>query len=167
MEELLIDWDSESKKTIGIWKFCFKTKKWNKLFDFNYPYVNATLSSNENYLIITGGYKNLEKIFKNKIFILDLINETKYKLKKCKIKTPKPGRCMLVQMNVRYEILVIGWIKELFKTKEFKDLILPPIYLLKMISSWYDEEVLHWFGKEQNDVYNHQKIALKYILSNL
>ena len=70
-------------------------------------------------------------------------------MKECKIKTPKPGQCLLRQMNVKCEILIIGWIKELFKTKEFKDLILPPIYLLKMISSWYDEEVLHWFGKEQ------------------
>ena len=68
---MIYDWISDSKKRIGIWKFCFKTNKWNKLFDFNYYNISATLSSNENYVIIAGGYDKFAKIEdNNKIFVL-------------------------------------------------------------------------------------------------
>ena len=79
---------------------------------------------------------------------------------------------MLIQMNIMHEILVIGWIRKLFKTKEFKDLRLLPMYLLKMICGWYDQEMIHWLNIDycdykKDDICNHQKIALKHILSNL
>ena len=63
------------------------------MFDFNYKDVSATLSSNENYVIITGGWMEFENVISknNDIFVLDLTNETKYILKKSKIKIPKPG----------------------------------------------------------------------------
>ena len=36
--------NNPSKDTVGIWKFCLKTQKWTKLFDFDYKDVTATLS---------------------------------------------------------------------------------------------------------------------------
>ena len=97
-------------------------------------------------------------------------------MKESKITLPHIAPCIIITMYVNCETLVIGWIKKLFANKEFKDLILPPIYLLKMISLWYDQEMVHWFtsettrccnfGNKQNVCY-HQKIALKHILSNL
>ena len=81
--------NNPSKDTVGIWKFCLKTQKWTKLFDFDYKDVTATLSSNQNYLIIAGGYMKFGQ--NNKIFVMDLTDETKYKLKQSKITLPKAG----------------------------------------------------------------------------
>ena len=161
---------------IGIWKFCLNTQKWSKLMDFDYKYVDSALSLNENYIIIAGGYEGHVFTTKsNKIFVLDLRDEIAYKLKECKIELPKSGPCSIVRVNMKHEILTIGWMRRLFRTKEFKDLILPPIYLLKMISSWYSQEIIHWFDvwytrekyRNKNETHSHQKIHLKYILSNL
>ena len=59
---------------VGIWKFCLKTQKWIKLFNFNYLHASVTLSSNENYVLITGEQmilKNCNKLGENnKIFVL-------------------------------------------------------------------------------------------------
>ena len=68
-------------------------------------------------------------------------------MKQSKITLPKAGPCTIIAMDVKCEILIIGWIKELFRTKEFKDLILPPIYLLKMIALWHNEQMIHWFDE--------------------
>ena len=42
------------------------------------------------------------------------------------------------------EYLVVGWIKELFKTNEFKHLSFPPMYLIQLIVKRYSEEEIHW-----------------------
>ena len=154
------------------------TQKWNKLFDFDYKYVDSTLSSNENYVIIAGGYEKFgQKRVNNKIFVLDLTNEAKYKLKECKIQIPRAGPCLLITINIKCEILVIGWIKELFKTEQFKNIILNQYIYWKMISLWYDQEMIHWLDtnycdnplitndNKKDDICNHQKIKLKHILS--
>ena len=140
---------------------------------FNYKYVYSILSFDENYVIIAGGYHSFgyKRRRSKKIFILDLTDETEYKLKQSTIELPRAGPCILVRTNAKSQILVIGWIKTLFESKEFKDLILPPMYLLKMISLWYDQEMIHWFDTylynwPENSVYNHQKIYLKHLISN-
>ena len=156
-----------SHKPLGIWKFCLIAQEWTKLpnLDFNHKYVDSVLSSNEDYILITRGAVS------DKISVLDIRDENEYKLRECKIKLPKVGKCLIVRMGgIKDEILTIGWIKELFKTKQFKKLALPPPYLMKMISLYYNQEMLHWFYDENSyyddAIHRHQAIKLKHILSS-
>ena len=159
-------YDEEHKKRrIGIWKFCLILQKWAKLQfigpDFKQANVRCVLSLNEDFVIIAGGWdRNLEK--SDEIFVLDLRDDNHYKLKKSQIKCPQKGICDLVRFGggIQDELLVIGWIKDLFKTTDFKHLSLPPMYLMKMIQSWYNQEMIHWLQKNE-----HYAIKLKYILS--
>ena len=43
------------------------------------------------------------------------------------------------------EILTNGYINQLFKQYQFKKSLLPPTYLIKMISKWYSQPMLHVF----------------------
>ena len=76
---------------------------------------------------------------------MDISDDNEYKLRKCDIQTPKAGNCQIVRMGgIEDECLVIGWIKQLFKTKEFKDLQFPPMYLIQLIVKRYNQEEIHW-----------------------
>ena len=63
--------------------------------------------------------------------MLDISNcdENSYKLKQCNVKCPNIGKNILIRSGggIKDELLVIGWIKRLFKTKKFKDILLPPM----------------------------------------
>ena len=101
----------------------------------------------------------------DKILVLDIRddNYNNYKLIECKIKCPQEGCFGIVRIGgIENELLVIGWIKRLFKTKEFKNLVLPPMYLMKIVLLWYGQEMIHWFGQR-----THYAIELRHILSSL
>ena len=68
--------------------------------------------------------------------------------------------------NKDNELLVIGWIKKLFQKKEMNHLLLPPMYFLKMIILWYDQESIYWiqYTDSENSYY---VITLEHILSAL
>ena len=56
------------------------------------------------------------------------------------------------------------------RTKEFKDLLLPPMYIMKMVRLWYDQEELHCMqrvGKLCDNTLkcNHFVLTLNTILS--
>ena len=173
------------KKGVGIWKFSLKFKKWYKICDgikFKFHSVSVTLTANENYVIIAGGYylannkKNhiKYKILNNdKIYVLDIKNNNnnKYKLFKSTIKCPLSGNNNICRLGgeINNELLVIGWIRNLFKIKQFNNLIIPPMHIMKMIKNWYDQEMIHWLWKGQyiDQKYQHYAINCKYILSSL
>ena len=107
---------------------------------------------------------------------MDISDDDKYKLKECDIKIPKmPISPQKVSMGggIENELLTIGWIKQCFKTKEFKNLILPPMYIMKMIGSWYNQEEVHFINHikiplpvEIKETHHHV-IKLEHILSSL
>ena len=157
---------------IGIWRFHLKLNKWECMIngsDFAYRKVSAALSSNENYVIIACGY--LAGFYDDKIYVLDIRNEEEYKLNECAIRSPQ--RCVsniVMTGGIKDEYLVVGWIKELFKTLEFKQLALPPMYIMELIAKWYNEEEVHWVRMVYGEGYNgnsHFAIGLKHIVSSL
>ena len=94
-------------------------------------------------------------------------DENNWKLRKCKIKCPYSGKCCGVRtggIDSKKDVLVNGFVKECFKMKEFKQLQLPPVYIVNIIVQWFSAEMIH-FVKIQNDINNHCGIYLKDILS--
>ena len=172
-------YNSPNIRPFGIWKYCLKKKKWSQVKEvaFNLMDVRCALSANEKYVIIVGGGDETDgtvgMIDNDKIFVLDITDDNNYKLRECSIKIPN-SQCypspeiVLMGGEIEHELLVIGWIKKLFKTTEFKDLSLPPMYIMKMIGLWYNQEELHWIQHHWwNKRSDHYLMTLSQILSSL
>eukprot|EP01083_Nonionella_stella_P019754 54826_1 len=99
--------------------------------------------------------------------------ELEYKLQKSLVCLPTSftghAQCeCLITGGWKDEILVIGYIKQLFMSTEFEDLRMPPIYLMKLISSWYVEEMIHLIEFNDGSMEReHVAIHVKNILSSL
>ena len=65
---------------------------------------------------------------------------------------------VLIGGGLESEMLVVGWIGQLFETVEFKHLRLPPLYILLWIALWFSQEDLHCFDDWG---YEHFVIAVK------
>ena len=65
---------------------------------------------------------------------------------------------------MKAEKLVIGWTKKIFEEKEFKDLALPPLYLLQMISQWIMREECLLNGKDADGALRSTRIGIKQII---
>merc|ERR1712154_174279 len=137
-------------KMVGIWRYFLKTKKWEKVskFTFDYFNVSVTMTSNQHFVIIAGGY-NIDRVPNDKIFVLDIRDDNNYKLRKSGIISPLSGYQHIVRIGggLRDEMLVIGWIRKMFKCAEFNDLSLPPTYIMQLISLWYNQEAVHFLTK--------------------
>ena len=158
-------------ENVGIWQYCLIEHKWTKL-NIKFPYytVECVLTNDEKYVIITGGQMYNNNKWNDDIFILDLTSED-YQLRKCKIKCPQSGNCnywinTVILGGSKDEMLTDGWIKELFKLQQFKHLLLPPTYLIKMISQWYNQPMLHLFYGQPNNMIpaRHYEIKVSTIL---
>ena len=150
---------------IGIWIYSIESNEWQKLNNIAYDFdcVSAVLSSDQSYIVIAGGW-NENKNPSNSVHILDVRND-EFKLKKCRICAPYKGPCRLaITGGITDEILVIGWIKKIFRSLEFKTLQLPPIYIMQMIANWYNQEIVHYFHTTPNS--KHHTIKMRDILSS-
>ena len=103
------------------------------------------------------------------MFALDIRDDNKYELIECDIKLPSPGSCFIVALGgLMDEYLVIGWIKELFGTDNFKDVSFPPIEIAQMIRYWYNQEEIHWLRSiTEFNVHNHFSIDVGNVLKSL
>lgn len=109
----------------GIWMFSFSTNKWRKIdyLKFDNSGASAVITIDENYIIIYGGWnKNFQQM--DDIYVLDIKEDNQYKLKKSVIKVPKIARYnMLIRgSDTEHELLVDGWVKQLFKGEQFKNM---------------------------------------------
>merc|ERR1712228_82068 len=135
-----------------LWIFSLPTQKWRKTQNIQFEgyLFGAVLTSNERYIVLLGGI-NDHKHYVDDIFVLDIKNEddSKWKLRKSTVKCPKIGRCKALRtggIDSKDDILINGFIKDCFKMKEFKNIQLPPSYIMKIISMWYDAEMIHWLN---------------------
>ena len=159
-------------KPFGIWRFLLKSEKWEKLHDgntFGLRSTSCVLTAREDYVIITGdvSYKG------HVMYVLDMRDEEEFKVRECAIKTPEfPCYGMdvcRVGGSVKNELLINGWIKELFKDMKFNDLSLPPMYIIQLIEKWYDQEEIHLVknGESFQVPKDHYCIKLRHILTSL
>ena len=166
--------DFYNDKMMGIWQFCLNENQWDKLeqLEFDYDTVSCYLTSDQKYIVIGGGC-TLRGNYMDKLYVLDIRKDNEYKLIESTIKLSsalqgnyKGNYKIIGSGGIKDEILVIGWIKELFKTSEFKVLSLPPMYIMKWVSLWYNQEMVHFLDLNTCE-HNHYCIKLKHILNSL
>ena len=126
------------------------------------------ITSDEKYIILYAQCDVNYVLNGEMFYVLDITDDNQYKLKKSLIKPPKTGRCNILLRGggIEHEMLVIAWIKQLFKEKEFTHLPLPPMHLMKLICSWYVQKEIHWIGCGNKDN-EHFAINTRHILSDL
>ncbi len=153
---------------IGIWIFYLKNRTWKQI-KTRCPWNigRAVMTSDEKYIIIAAANNNYKG---NDIFILDIRTDILV-LKKSNICSPKEGYHQMVRTGdaLKDEMLVIGFIKWLFNTNDFSDLVLPPFYIMQLIAKWYNTETIHWleWNNKYDEENDHYTIPIKQILSSI
>eukprot|EP01084_Bolivina_argentea_P306634 529891_1 len=152
-----------SQYSRDIWKYCLSSGKWTKkdcLGLSNIPNSNIAnycgiLTSNQRYIVLLGGLN---------ICVLDMIDDNNWKMRQCKIKCPIVGLCHVSvtgNENIN-EMLVIGFVKACFKMKQFSHLSIPPVYIINIMTQYFNEEMIHHIRNQK-----HHAIYLAHILSAL
>ncbi len=117
---------------------------------------NISLSQHQGYL------------YGDELFVLNV--DDSYKVNKCNIHCPKEGLNHIVRSGhgKKDELLVIGFIKSLFGSNDFKDLRVPPVYIMQLIAIWYNQEMLHWVEWNRKGEENeHYMISMKRVISSI
>ena len=156
----------------AIWVCNLKTNQWHKHDTIitnkcGFCILRAVLTANQQFIIF------IDEDFK--LYVMDIRDDTDYKLSECSMKTPFKHR--IVNMvrtggGIQDEILVYGWIKKLFQNSKFKHIQLPPDYIMKLILKWYCIELIHFvsyivpppFFNANSNIHSHYAINVKHIL---
>ena len=155
----------------GIWTYSLLTNKWERIDYLKFDNYGGSVikTSDEKYMIIFGCWDKDDSVLKkDRIYVLDIRDDNEYKLRKSAINFPKLDRhnILIRGGEIEHEMLVIAWIADLFKREKFKHLELLPVYLMKLICSWYIQEEIHWIGADYTKN-EHFVINAKYIFNNL
>ena len=149
----------------NIWMHDLRRNKWKEL-DFTLPYhkMKTALTSDENYIIISGGY-NPHNQRSEKMYILDIRNENNYKLRKLTITNPIPNTSydIVTMENVNYKIMLVsGWIR-----KSFQNLQIARDLLQIICNSFSTEKInLHWMQISPNS-HKHFTIEFDELLADI
>eukprot|EP01084_Bolivina_argentea_P194453 333637_1 len=158
--------------SVGVWKFHLKSKKWQKIegLTFDFHRTCCAMTSDEKYVIISEGYTNDTDQPQDDMYILDIRNANNYKLWKCDIQcpvTPVGAHYIVKTGNALHdEMLVFGWVKKIFDTPMFKDLLIPPTYIIQSIVMWYNQEEIHWLEYGMEPENRHYAINVRHIVSS-
>lgn len=152
-------------------KYCFFTKKWSEIQglpqrkDHQFRFKSATLTSDENQVVIFAVEYRANKASRQRIVVLDMNHSNGVFLVSdipCHGLAPK---CIMrTGGGLRDEILVIGWVRMVFESSKFKSLLVPPLYLMQSITKWYSTEMIHALDQYDRD---HYALRLDVIRSTL
>ena len=154
----------------GIWRYEVATKKWTHIERFgrvfNFAFCDVALTSDEEYVVIVGGRplsadesNNEIEMDGDRIFVLDIRNENEYKLWNTSIVADKSilnrrwfnqnnwgHRCQITQCApLRDDLLISGWVRQLFASESFDDMDSPPRVIRQLIGKLNGvEDMVHW-----------------------
>ena len=149
-----------------IWRFRLVDNTWEKVEGviIGYSINSATLSSDENYIVMAN---------KDGLFVMDISDEQHFKVRQSEIGVPdfeyserhfcRKDHILSIGGGMEDETLVVGWTRALFREKEFKHLVLPPLVLLQMIARWFSEEEIHYIHNSSRPM-RHLAISLRRVL---
>ncbi len=173
-------YDDEISLSNEVWNYKLLTQEWTKINNISFPTIDfaAILTSNEKYIILVGGSTYRDDIQDTKdtndIYVLDMNDDNQWKMRECKIKSPVSGICDGTKtggIKSRNDILIMGFVKHCFNLKKFSCMQLPPIYIIKLIESWYSVEMIHLMSFKYKSTdwphFQHYGMNLNYILSSL
>lgn len=134
--------------------YCRVTRKWSTLSitwnledRHSFIFRNATLTSDEQQIIIFADeHLPNKRRFRSRIMALNM-DDSNYSFSVSDIPCTSidPDCIMRTGGGLCDEKLVIGWIRILFGSSEYKGLAHPPLYLMQMIAKWYSREMIHAF----------------------
>ena len=152
------------------WIYSLSTNKWKKIVNISFKRTEfgIVLSSNQRYILLFGGKTNIkDKKAQSDIHVLDMKIENRWKLRPSNLSCSRRSNICYAfgtgGMEIKDDVLVIGYIRELFQSKAFENIQLPPTYIMMMVAERYSAEMIHL-------IYNngdHQGIHLNDILSSL
>ena len=151
------------------WTYCLKTQKWKQIRNVSFEdlsHLEAVLTSNQRYVVIFA--ENASK--RQTVSILDMKDDSEWKIKKCNFNVPKRAHnnwgfvLRTGGIDSHDETLVIGFIRDSFEEKEFEDIQLPPMYLMKLVEEKYSAEIIHIVFRDRRKRW---LIYLKDILDSL
>ena len=146
----------------NIYIYDTKTKQWTYT-EYKMPqklyFFGSIACKEDKYVIIFGG-KGIERNKKNTIWIMDVDT---MEFKESGIVCPMEGyfQAVLMGSNEKRELLTFGFVRCLWKTKEFVKVNELPLELVGVIASYYCTEYVHLLEEKGN----HWKIQLDRILS--
>eukprot|EP01084_Bolivina_argentea_P151945 265140_1 len=150
--------------TLGKWK-------WLQKIQFNFGCCSTVLTSNERYIIVTGRVGKIPAQLYSQKTSIQVFNTRDFKLHPSSVNCPMPtdpDRTILTFRtgNVFKDgMLVIGWIKSVFKSEKYRHLSLPPTAVIELMVSWYSQEQLHWIhSSDYSSDYKHFAINIRHIL---
>ena len=135
-----------------------KWTEWNVSIPKN-DYSSISLTNDQRYMIIFCGFVQRA----SKIFIYSLEES---KLMKSKIIPPSYifySASIAIRNKLSEEFLVFGYVNQLFKLSNFKNVQKLPIYLIKFITNWISMECIHYINSRE---LKHWKISIDAILEN-
>ena len=163
---LLIGGDRTLKRTL--WIHSLKTNKWSSIENiFDGYQFGAVLTSDQRYVVLLGGWRRLhddDEWHGTRISVMDLENE--WKIRESSIRLTASGQCYAAKtggIGSKNDLLVAGYIRECFKTKEFVNMQLPPVCIMRIIAVKYDAELIHWINSDGT----HKGIYLEDLLLSL
>ena len=157
--------DLESDWKLGI-RIC-KANVWRK-FDLTYfySYAATTLTQNEEYIIISGGHTNKE--CNDCIYVIDIRNDKNYRIEQLHgIRVPKlqtAHNIFSFRGGIKQQLLINGFVRNLFKLSEFQDLLFPPNDILQIVYNWYCVEEIHWIETGETNGNDHFTVELSHII---
>ena len=134
----------------NVWQYSVPVNKWYST-SISLPTALCNFAAvsvkNDKFIIIFGGVLQIES--KGNINDIYVVNMETEKLVKCKIKCPVKGSVKVAVGNDKYkqELITSGFVRNLWKNKQFSDnMRYPPVYLIKLIQSYdqQDEVYLFW-----------------------
>ena len=142
----------EAVKNIGI--FSMKTQTWTTIDNlyFNRYGFGAVLSPNERYVLLFGGM--IPGVGPtDDISILDIRNDNQLTLRESNIRCPYKGVCSVVRaigFDIKDSILIMGYMKQCYKNKEFNQYVSIPTDIISMIHQWYCGDMVHYFFRRKH-----------------
>eukprot|EP01084_Bolivina_argentea_P156706 273100_1 len=128
-----------SMSNFNIWRYCLMRNKWTLIHEIKVNILPSMpiLTSDENFTIFADSRNNI-------LYVLDIRDKNDYILTKTKVCHPR-AYCMMARTGNKSKdnCIVIGWIKKLFKLKQFNKLQIPPFDIMQLIFRWYNSEMFH------------------------
>ena len=117
--------------------------KWNMVI----PSIDSHIISidNDRYLLLFGGSITDEEDNTNQISIINL---KQWKSMKTTIKIPCYGFCVsVIQNQIRDNLIIYGYINDLWKSQQFQTFNKFPIHLINLIGQWIKYDRVHLIGQ--------------------
>ena len=171
-------WICGGHRLVGIWKFVIASSQWEQMIgptEFPRFSVSAVLTSDEQRVIIMcgrfrtelGGFGDF-----GLLQVLDISNEDRFDLWTSTIRCPlETERHLCARSGNRSDarLAAVGWVRELFASKDFVGMATPPPDIVDLIADWCCMiciEMIHWIAGSnagwKNE--NHFVLPLTHIL---